>query len=125
MPDIGEACKWLCSHFLVFICCNLIRLPVLIESPCFADESCIGLTICKITGKQPVFIDQIHIGTTDTSEESNYVLSTYPVTIGIIHIWKTSNRLLSTARAVGNIMRVQPEFRPLMHQLDDRAICYL
>lgn len=46
-PDIGEACKWLCSHFLVLMCCSLMIVPLVMVSPCLADKPGWGLTIYK------------------------------------------------------------------------------
>lgn len=52
LPDNGEACKWLCNHFRVLMCCNLMMLPVSMASPCLADESGEGRTICRYTSNQ-------------------------------------------------------------------------
>jgi hypothetical protein len=49
LPVIGDACKWLCSHFLVLICWSLMIVPLLMASPCLEDVPGWGLTICKLT----------------------------------------------------------------------------
>lgn len=47
---------------------------------------------------------------------------THPVTIRIINVRETSDRLLPAARTVGHIMRMQPKPSLLMHQLKNRPI---
>lgn len=53
---------------------------------------------------------------------SSWLRSNNPITIGIVNTGETSNRLLSTSRTVGHVMRMQPKFGFLVHKLQHRAI---
>lgn len=118
-PDIGDACKWLCSHFLVLMCCNLIIVPLLIVSPCFADVPGWGLTICQWETRYNCKPTPTFLGGSD----DNFLLERirrqrreiYPVAIGIINIWKSCDRLLPTARTIGHVMGMQTKFSFLVH----------
>jgi hypothetical protein len=46
---MGDTWRWLCNHFLVLMCWSLTIFPCVIGSPCFAEESVFGLTICIIS----------------------------------------------------------------------------
>ena len=72
LPDIGDACKWLCSHFLVFMCCNRIIVPLLMVSPCLADVPGWGLTICT---RKP------HFNLKVKSYPPNWLLTSLPAQI--------------------------------------------
>nr|ACU17094.1 unknown [Glycine max] len=56
---------------------------------------------------------------------SSWLRSYNPITIGIVNTGETSNRLLSTARTVGHVMRMQPKFGLLVHKLQNRAVSNL
>lgn len=53
---------------------------------------------------------------------SSWLRSNNPVTIGIVDIGETRNRLLSTTGTVGHVMRMQPKFGLLVHELQNRAV---
>lgn len=118
---MGEACKWLCSHFLVFMCCNLIIVPLGMLSPCLAAVSSSGLTICK---RKPssVTVTKPHPRNRDEEKQKR---TPYPVAICIVNVGKTSDRLLTTTGTIRHVVGMQAKLGLLVHQLQHSPVRHL